>query len=167
MFSSENTILNINTEISQPPDGWRIPSCSRRTALYHEPHVEPSEYVMIGSETATDAVKRPSPTPACTSSSGSSQRSARELRAVETVPRQPRLPLTAEMDWYGAPGGEVRQGRQGTRRPVPGSDVDVVAGHLFGGDRGVDIAKVATRMTCGIMPDPPPRHRDRQHRTTT
>ena len=56
-----------------------------------------------------------------------------------------------EMDWYGAPGGEYAKGTKGPDGQYPGSDVDVVAQHLFG-DRGVDIA-VLHPMTRGIMPD--------------
>lgn len=56
-----------------------------------------------------------------------------------------------EMDWYGAPGGEYAKGTKGPDSQYPGSDVDVVAQHLFV-DRGVDIA-VLHPMTRGIMPD--------------
>ncbi|WP_347220791.1 amidohydrolase family protein [Mycolicibacterium poriferae] len=56
-----------------------------------------------------------------------------------------------EMDWYGAPGGEYAKGTKGPNKEYPGSDVDIVARHLFA-DRGVDVA-VLHPMTRGIMPD--------------
>jgi predicted TIM-barrel fold metal-dependent hydrolase len=56
-----------------------------------------------------------------------------------------------EMDWYGAPGGEYARGTKGPDGQYPGSDVDVVAKHLFV-DRGVDVA-VLHPMTRGVMPD--------------
>ena len=56
-----------------------------------------------------------------------------------------------EMDWYGAPGGEYAKGTRGPNNEYPGSDVGVVAKHLFA-DRGVDVA-VLHPMTRGIMPD--------------
>jgi predicted TIM-barrel fold metal-dependent hydrolase len=56
-----------------------------------------------------------------------------------------------EMDWYGAPGGEYLKEAKGPNREYPGSDVGLVAEHLFGA-RGVDVA-VLHPMTRGIMPD--------------
>jgi predicted TIM-barrel fold metal-dependent hydrolase len=56
-----------------------------------------------------------------------------------------------EMDWYGAPGGEYARGTEGPDGAYPGSDVDVVAGHLFS-DHGVDVA-ILHPMTRGVMPD--------------
>ncbi|MGU3501102.1 amidohydrolase family protein [Mycobacterium sp. C31M] len=56
-----------------------------------------------------------------------------------------------EMDWYGAPGGEYLRDAKGPNREYPGSDVGLVAAHLFD-DRGVDVA-VLHPMTRGIMPD--------------
>lgn len=56
-----------------------------------------------------------------------------------------------EMDWYGAPGGEYANGTTGPNNEYPGSDVDIVARHLFA-DRGVDVA-VLHPMTRGVMPD--------------
>lgn len=56
-----------------------------------------------------------------------------------------------EMDWYGAPGGEYAKGTKGPNKEYPGSDVGIVAQHLFT-DRNVDVA-VLHPMTRGIMPD--------------
>ena len=56
-----------------------------------------------------------------------------------------------EMDWYGAPGGEYAKGTKGPDGQYPGSDVDVVAEHLF--DRPRRRHRVLHPMTRGIMPD--------------
>ncbi|MDX1884247.1 amidohydrolase family protein [Mycolicibacterium sp. 120270] len=56
-----------------------------------------------------------------------------------------------EMDWYGAPGGEYASGTEGPDGQYPGSDPDIVGGHLFE-QRGVDVA-ILHPMTRGMMPD--------------
>ena len=76
--------------------------------------------------------------------------STKDLRGFLREPYRSRGFPDYEMDWYGAPGGEYAK-KLTPERGYPGSDPNVVAGHLFS-ERGVDIA-VLHPMTRGIMPD--------------
>lgn len=77
--------------------------------------------------------------------------SNRDMRAHLREPFASRGVPDADLDWYGAPGGEYLSGTRGPDRRAPGSDPDTVAGHLFG-ERGVDVA-ILHPMTRGILPD--------------
>src|ERR1700761_8544531 len=77
--------------------------------------------------------------------------SNRELRSTLREPFKSRGFPDYEMDWYGAPGGEYAPRTEGPDRQYPGSDPDLVGGHLFD-ERGVDIA-ILHPMSRGIMPD--------------
>ncbi|MGX1811111.1 amidohydrolase family protein [Nocardia sp. NPDC055321] len=74
-----------------------------------------------------------------------------DMRAHLREPFTSRGIPDAEMDWYGAPGGEYAPGTRGPDKRYPGSDPELVAEHLFA-DRGVDVA-VLHPMTRGILPD--------------
>nr|WP_280336480.1 amidohydrolase family protein [Nocardia wallacei] len=82
--------------------------------------------------------------------------SNRDMRGFLREPFASRGIPDAEMDWYGAPGGEYAAGTRGPSsrgpgRGYPGSDPEFVGEQLFV-ERGVDIA-VLHPMTRGILPD--------------
>ncbi|MEU1960149.1 amidohydrolase family protein [Nocardia sp. NPDC019304] len=74
-----------------------------------------------------------------------------DMRGFLREPFKSRGIPDAEMDWYGAPGGEYAKGTRGPDRGYPASDPDVVGEQLFG-MRGVDVA-ILHPMTRGILPD--------------
>lgn len=74
-----------------------------------------------------------------------------DMREFLREPYRSRGIPDAEMDWYGAPGGEYAKGTRGPNRGYPGSAPELVAAQLFG-ERGVDVA-VLHPMTRGILPD--------------
>ncbi|PXW27922.1 UNVERIFIED_CONTAM: putative TIM-barrel fold metal-dependent hydrolase [Williamsia faeni] len=77
--------------------------------------------------------------------------SNKDMRSFLREPFKSRGIPDAEMDWYGAPGGEYAPGTRGPDRGYPGSDPALVAQQLFV-DRGVDVA-ILHPMTRGILPD--------------
>ncbi|WP_040800935.1 amidohydrolase family protein [Nocardia higoensis] len=77
--------------------------------------------------------------------------SNRDMRSFLREPFKSRGIPDAEMDWYGAPGGEYAAGTRGPDKRYPGSDPSFAGAHLFG-ERGVDVA-ILHPMTRGILPD--------------
>ncbi|UGT61318.1 amidohydrolase family protein [Nocardia asteroides] len=74
-----------------------------------------------------------------------------DMRSFLREPYRSRGIPDAEMDWYGAPGGEYAKGTRGPEKQYPGSDPGLVAAQLFD-ERGVDVA-VLHPMTRGVLPD--------------